>query len=510
MYLLAIDLGSTSIKAIIFDYQGNEISSGRRKTEVSFKEENNEKYAFWMPDDLWNRVSGAIKDAVSAIDDPGKIKGISVTGFACDGVPIDEKGEWIYPFISWHDSRTIEQFEWLEKNHRFEDIYLINGQKPWNLNTIFRNLWVKQHLPEIYKKIYKWLLIEDYINFKLCGIIATDYSLASTTLMFDQKNLEWSKTLFNLFDIRMDIYPDPKPTGTYLGEVDQKAAKVTGLKQGTPVVLGGLDGLLGVYAAAGDQSDSLVGVVGTYEHYHKCLEKPILRKEGLESTIICQAHVIKDKYDIYGVAVSSGVLEWFKDNLAAQEDREAKESGRNIWEILMEKAGNVSMGSGGIFMLTDIFGSTCPIQDNYSRGAFIGLTLSHTRSDMARAVMEGIVYELRRTMEDISEVSPAIWKMVGGAAASKVWPQIVADTTHLPVAIPSTTEAASCGAAILAGVGSGVFPDSETGYQNLIGAVTALEPNAANGKRYDELFQIYCAASDQMADSLVRLSDFGG
>ncbi|MCK5567970.1 MAG: hypothetical protein KAI62_08650, partial [Actinomycetia bacterium] len=340
----------------------------------------------------------------------------------------------------------------------------------WNLNTIFRNLWVKQHLPEIYKKIYKWLLIEDYINFKLCGIIATDYSLASTTLMFDQKKLRWSEKLFKLFDIRIDIYPDPKPTGTYLGEVDQKAAKVTGLKQGTPVVLGGLDGLLGVYAAAGDQSDSLVGVVGTYEHYHKCLEKPILRKEGLESTIICQAHVIKDKYDIYGVAVSSGVLEWFKDNLAAQEDREAKESGRNIWEILMEKAGNVSMGSGGIFMLTDIFGSTCPIQDNYSRGAFIGVSSRSKKEDFIRALMEGVNYkgfELYETIRKYTETSDKKVIVTGGGVRNKLWMQMKADICGKIIEVPEVEETTPLGAAMAAGIGIGVYKDFKDAYERV-------------------------------------------
>jgi xylulokinase len=224
MYLLAVDIGSTTIKSIIFDYEGNIISTGRRKTKVFYKEESGEKYAFWMPDDIWGKVCEAIRESINKIPNPAQIKSVTVTGFACDGVPIDEKGNWVYPFISWHDTRCIEQIEWLEKNIKFEEIYLINGQKPWLHNTIMRNIWIKLHMPEIYKKIYKWLLTEDYVNYRLCGAIATDYSLASTTLVFDQKSLKWSEKLFKIFDIDMAIYPDPKPSGTFLGEVSNQSS----------------------------------------------------------------------------------------------------------------------------------------------------------------------------------------------------------------------------------------------------------------------------------------------
>ncbi|MDZ7837371.1 MAG: FGGY family carbohydrate kinase [Actinomycetota bacterium] len=319
MYLMAIDIGSTSIKAAVYDYHGNLAASGRRKTEVVYQDQDGQHFAFWDPDNIWNCVTGSVKEAVSSLEKPQLIKGIAVTGFACDGVPIDKKGNCLYPFISWHDNRTLEQLEWFSQNADFKQIYKINGQKPWHLNTIFRNLWFKQNRPRLYEKIYKWLLIEDFINYKLCGEVATDYSLASTTLMLDQEKLEWSPELFDMFGLDMDIYPRPQPSGTYVGEVGAKAAGQTGLKEGTPVVLGGLDGLMGVYAAAGDQEDNLVGVIGTYEHYHKCMGRPILKEEGLDKSIICQAHVIKGKYGAYGVMVSSGVMEWFKDHLAGKE-----------------------------------------------------------------------------------------------------------------------------------------------------------------------------------------------
>jgi xylulokinase len=492
MYLLAVDIGSTTIKSIIFDYGGKIISTGRRKTEVFYKDEAGEKYAFWMPDNIWNNVCEAIKESVSKISNPAKIKSVTVTGFACDGVPIDEKGNWVYPFISWHDTRCIEQIEWLEKNIKFEEIYLINGQRPWLHNTIMRNIWIKLHMPEIYKKIYKWLLIEDYVNYKLCGTIATDYSLASTTLVFDQRSLKWSEKLFKFFDIDMAIYPDPKPSSTFLGEVSIQSANETGLMPGTPVILGGLDGLCGVYAAAGDQRKDLVGVVGTYEHYHKCIDEPILKQEGLDSSLICQAHILKDKYGVYGVTVSSGVLEWFKDNFCSEEVLEAGKSGENIWSLLMKKAKDSHIGSNGVFMLPDIFGSACPIQDNYSKGVFIGISGIAKKEDFLRAVVEGLNYKGYELYEAIKKYTGSKDDKVivtGGATRNEFWMQVKADMFGKVIEIPELEEATPLGAAMIGGVGIGVYEDFIDAFSRIKRTVKNYYPDEKSHNIYMEYYE---------------------
>ena len=491
MYMLAIDIGSTSIKSVIFDYEGNIISTGRRKTEVFYEKENSQKFAFWMPDNIWGNVCGAVKDSVSAIKEPGLIKSVSVTGFACDGVPIDREGNWIYPFISWHDTRCLEQVEWISNNFDFEEIYKINGQKPWLHNTILRNVWVKKHLPEIYRKTFKWLLIEDYINFMLCGAIATDYSLASTTLVFDQKNLAWSEKLFDMFDIEMDIYPDPKPSGTFLGEISYEASILTGLEKGTPVILGGLDGLCGVYATAGDQEDNLVGVIGTYEHYHKCLDQPILEKKGLLSSIICQAHVIKGKYGVYGVAVSAGILEWFRNVFCSEEERYAKENNKNIWDVLMEKASGAPVGSGGIFMLPDLYGSACPIQDNYSKGVFTGISPTSGKEDFIRAVIEGLNYKGFELYEAIRKYTSSESRKVvitGGATRNEFWMQLKSDVLGIELEVPDIGEATPLGAAMIGGIGVGIFEDFRDAFRKIKRKIKKYIPDKNNHRLYKKYY----------------------
>lgn len=488
MYLMAIDIGSTSIKAAIYDYSGHMVSSGRRKTEVVYKHQDGQEYAFWDPDNIWQCVTGASSEAVARLGRPELVKGVAVTGFACDGVPIDKQGKCLYPFISWHDNRTLEQLEWFSGQADYSRVYSINGQRPWHLNTIFRNLWFKQHQPRLYSRIYKWLLIEDFINFKLCGAIATDFSLASTTLMLDQKKLKWSKELFHLFDIDSDIYPQPRPSGTYLGEVSGQAGAQSGLKAGTPVVLGGLDGLLGVYAAAGDQEQHLVGVIGTYEHYHRCLSQPILKPEGLNQSIICQAHVIGGKYGAYGVMVSSGILEWFKDNLAGQEAVQSK----NIWEVLMQEAEESQAGSGGVFMLPDMFGSTCPIQDNYSRGAYIGINSRSSRQDLIRATVEGLNYkglELYQAIAGYTGAGSERIMVTGGATRNGFWMQNKADVYGKIIEVPQIEEATPLGAAMVAGIGVGVYRDFIHAYEQIEREVVTYEPDMKKHKKYDNYYQ---------------------
>ena len=190
MYLLGIDIGSTTIKAVIFRYNGNLVSMGRRETKLFV---NNEEY-FWKPEDIWQAVCESIKEAIANIEKPEQIKAVAVSGFGQDAVPLDKQGKCLYPFISWHDKKTGEQMNELLTKIGDREIYNISGAKPWHIHTIYRIMWLKKHEPSIYKKVFKWLPITDYINYKLCGSILTDFSEASTTSLLDQSDLNWSKT----------------------------------------------------------------------------------------------------------------------------------------------------------------------------------------------------------------------------------------------------------------------------------------------------------------------------
>ena len=213
-YLLGIDVGSTNLKAVLYDLKGDEVATASEPTQRVTPDSDHPDWAVWQPQQIWDGIAGSIKQVVSKINDPREIKGVAVTGMGMDGVPLDSNGDWLYPFISWHCPRTKPQMErWIE-TVGVEKQFPISGSPIWQFHTSYRLMWMKENQPEILSKTHKWVLIEDFINFMLCGEYATDYSMASSTSLFDQSAQQWSDELIDLAGIDKDLLCDAKPAGT--------------------------------------------------------------------------------------------------------------------------------------------------------------------------------------------------------------------------------------------------------------------------------------------------------
>ena len=191
-YLAGIDLGSTSLKAVIYDLDGHAVAHASRPTELVHPHREHPDWAIWRTEQIWGGVCESLREATSQIKNPGDIKAVAVTGMGMDGVPIGKDGRWLYPFISWHCPRTAPQQQWWLKHVGAEKQFSIGGNPIWAFNTALRILWMREHEPEILAQTDKWLLIEDFVNFMLCGEKATDYSMASSTLLFDQTRRAYS------------------------------------------------------------------------------------------------------------------------------------------------------------------------------------------------------------------------------------------------------------------------------------------------------------------------------
>ncbi|MCU0963350.1 MAG: FGGY family carbohydrate kinase, partial [Pirellulaceae bacterium] len=196
--LLGIDLGSTSLKAVAYDLDGNKLAAGSRPTERFHPDAAHPNWTVWEPAQIWQGSAAAIRDALAALPAGTRIRAVAVTGMGMDGVPVDESGQWLYPFISWHDPRTMPQLAWWLSHIGAEKQFSIGGNPVWAINSALRMLWVAEHEPEIYRRTHKWLLIEDFVNYQLCGRCVTDYSMASCTMLFDQRTLTWSDELLKL------------------------------------------------------------------------------------------------------------------------------------------------------------------------------------------------------------------------------------------------------------------------------------------------------------------------
>ena len=484
-YLAGIDLGSTSIKAIIYDLSGNAVASASRPTERFNPYPEHPDWAIWKPEQIWGGVCESLKEAVEQIDDPGNVKGVAVTGMGMDGVPIGKDGKWLYPFISWHCPRTEPQHKWWMENIGPEKQFEVGGNQIWVFNTALRLLWMAENEPEILAKTDKWLLIEDFVNFMLCGEYGTDHSMASTTLLFDQRKRVWSDEMIEKSGIDRRLLCDPQPSGTPLGKVHGEAAAVTGLAEGTPVVMGGHDYCCGTLPVGAFEPGVVLDVTGTWEIVVTALPEPVLTPEVRQMGIPVHSHVASpEMWSIMAAAVAADMLEWFRKEYGGDAD----------WDELMKLAEASPPGANGVMFLPHMSGSHCPVVDHQSMGAFVGLRNITTKGDMLRAIIEGLNYQFVQIVGGLGQslkVTPEKFVATGGATKNEFWMQNKADMIGKPIEASEVEEATPLGAAILAGIGVGLYKDVQDAYQQVRKGGKVYEPNLELTAKYRELFSVY-------------------
>ncbi|MBW8017593.1 MAG: hypothetical protein FVQ82_15550 [Planctomycetes bacterium] len=491
-YLMAIDLGSTSLKAVIYDLNGNIVSSAARPTE-QITPDGHPEWVIWDPDQIWNGSAAAVKEAVAGIDDASQIKAVAVTGMGMDGVPVDSNGNHLYPFISWHDPRTAGQAKWWNENIGAEKTFAITGFPTWAITAAMRILWMKENEPEIMAKADKWLLIEDFLNNKLCGAIATDRSMASCMLLMDQAKHQWSGELLAASGIEGTLLPPILPSASVLGKISPQASALTGLSTETTVVLGGHDHICGTLPVGAYKPGSLFDIIGTWESVITTIPSPEMNDAIRQSAICIQSHVAGDCYAAWGGAPSGESLEWFRSQFGFQAEQKAKEEG-NVWEHLLASLKDTAPGASGVMFLPHLSAAGCPITDPKSMGAFVGLSSTTTHADMLRAVIEGLNYqflEIRTAMESGLNCCFDNIIVSGGGSQNEFWIQNKADMLGLQIEVSNVQEATSLGAAMLAGIGIGLYENLDQAYDRVKKPKKVYAPDLELTTKYQSLFEIY-------------------
>ncbi|MCF7955009.1 MAG: hypothetical protein K9M75_04335 [Phycisphaerae bacterium] len=491
-YLMAIDLGSTSLKSLIFDLDGNIVSSASRPTQ-QITPDGHPEWVIWDPDQIWNGSAAAVKEALAAIDDPSHVKAVAVTGMGMDGVPVDSNGKHLYPFISWHDPRTAAQAQWWNENIGAEKTFKITGFPTWAIVAAMRILWMKENQPEIMFKADKWLLIEDFLNNKLCGAVATDRSMASCMLLMDQAKHRWSGQLLKDSGIEPSLMPPIMQSSTVLGKVSAQASALTGLSTETTVVLGGHDHICGTLPVGAYKPGTLFDIIGTWETVISTIPTPAMTDAIRQSAICIQSHVAPDCYAAWGGAPSGESLEWFRAQFGFQAEQKAKTEG-NVWQHLMASLSETSPGSSGAIFLPHLSAAGCPITDPKSMGAFVGLSSTTTHADMLRAVIEGLNYqflEIRQAMESGLNCRFDNIIVSGGGSQNQFWIQNKADMLGLPIQVSDVPEATPLGAAMLAGIGIGLYENLDQAFERVKKPTKVYNPNLELTAKYETLFEIY-------------------
>ncbi len=493
-YVMGVDIGSTSLKALIYDQTGNAVASASRPTEKFHPNPDHPEWTVWQPEQIWGGCATAMKEAVQQIGDPAAVKGVAVTGMGMDGAPMDENGACLYPFISWHDPRTLPQREWWEKHIGAEKVFSIGGNVLWPFSTALRLLWMAEHEPAILERTDKWMLIEDFLNYMLCGAQATDYTMASCTLLFDQRKLDWSAEMLAASGIDRRLLCDAHPSGTVIGAVHEAAANVTGLAPGTPVVLGGHDYLCGALPVGAFRPGVVLDVTGTWEIIMSAIPEPVLTPEVQRAGITVEAHAARGMYAAWGGSAAAEMVEWFKKEYGLFAECQARQEGGSAWDHLMQSAAEAPIGAQGTFFLPHMSATGCPVVDAKSRGAFVGLESLAKRGDMLRAIIEGLDYQFLdviRTMETGLSTSFEKIVAVGGAVRNAFWMQNKADVVGRPIEAPEVEEATPLGAAILAGIGIGMYKNEHDACEHVYKPGKLYEPSDNEHKRYAQRFAIY-------------------
>ena len=496
-FLLGIDVSTTATKALVIDERGNVITTASDEYEFFTPRP---LWAEQNPADWWRACVSAIRRVLEKIP-AREIAGIGLTGQMHGLVLLDAEGNVLRPCIMWNDQRTAKQCaEITELGGGAKNLLRLIGNPILPGFTAPKILWVREHEPHLYARAAHILLPKDYLRYKLTGAYATEVSDASGTALLDVAKRNWSDELLQAIDVPRAWLPDVFESSVVSAKISADAANETGLLQGTPVVGGGGDQAAQAVGTGIAQEGIVSVTLGTSGVVFASSDSYRLEPNGLLHAF---CHAVPNKWHLMGVMLSAaGSFRWFRDALGEQEKRNAESAKRDAYEILTQEAARADAGCEGLIFLPYLTGERTPYPDPHARGAFFGITLRHRKEHFVRAVLEGVAYGLRDSLElmralglNISQVRAS-----GGGARSELWRQILADVFNSEIALVNITEGAAFGAALLAGVGAGVYANVEDACARTI-HVTDSVTQGENVQVYDDFYQVYRGLYPALKDS---------
>lgn len=497
--LLGIDIGTSSCKVAVFHKDGSVVAQKTGYYQVYYPQKG---WAEQNPDEWWQEVCKAIKcmieeDRIDASD----IAGIGIDGQSWSAIPIDKEGTVLCNTPIWMDTRASEICEELKDSE--ESIFAVCGNPLQPSYTLPKILWYKKHLPSVYGKIDKILQSNSFIAYRLTGQISQDKSQGYGYQCFNMHTGEWDKELCEKLGIEPSMLPDIYDCHQVVGYVTKEAAAETGLLEGTPVVAGGLDAACGTLGAGVIKSGQTQEQGGQAGGMSICIDE-----YSADKRLILSYHVVPDTWLLQGGTVGGGgVVKWFEQEFGAAEREIARQKGIHSFEEMSCEADTVVPGSEGLVFLPYMAGERSPIWDTHAKGVYFGLDFSKTRAHMIRSSFEGVAYSLRHNLEIAQHTGATIHTLhaMGGAANSEVWTQIKADVTGKEIAVPASDTATTLGAAILAGVGVGVYESFDEAVKETVKIKRIHKPDLEKHEAYQKYFDIYLELYEKLKDTMKKL-----
>jgi xylulokinase len=478
--LLGLDMGSTNVKAVAYEPDGRAVAQASVPTVTHYPRPT---WAFFRPDELWSSAARVIRDVTARIDDPRRIAGVAVASMAEAGVPLDASGEPAYDAIAWFDRRTIPQRDRLGREIGEEELFARTGLSLQPIWSLCKLLWIKDNEPEAWSRSVRWLNIADFIAYNLSGEVATDWSLASRTLAFDIRRRVWEGDILRSAGVPESLFAPAVPSGTRIGSVNANAAAATGLPLGTAVVAGGHDHVCGALAAGVVERGQVLDSMGTAEALFLALDAPLSNPSLGRMGYTQGAHVAAGRYYANGGIYTSGAsIEWLRSAVGGMDH-----------EAFVAEAAATPVGSLGTTFIPHLRLSNAPNVDARARAAFIGLTSDSARGTLARAVLEGLAYEGRATLEPLLDLAglpktPKI-AVIGGGAKNDLLLRIKASVMQTSLHVLDIEEGTALGAAILGGLGAGIYLDVADALASIRRRPRVIEPEPESAVFYDTIFR---------------------
>lgn len=461
---LGIDVGTTNLKVMAFDGNG-ELLSAYSESTPCFHLGN--RSAEMDPVMIWESVKKGLKCVCGSVD--GTIRSLGVSSMGEAGILCDGSGQPLYPFIAWYDIRPKKVLDKFMEKITPEEVFAETGQIPAVKYGLMKLLWMKEQHPELYEKASHWLSVEDWILYCLTGKYATDYSIAARTMAFNPITKDWSDRILSMVGVDKNLFSKPYPGGTQIGRINPELADELKIPADITVSTGGHDHACAAIAVNILESQCILDSMGTAEVLMMASEKPLLCKEAFEKQYCVYPHCGERLYRIVTSNQSCGAcIEWYLNTYGRLIRQGAEESGENPYEELTGIAAEKDESSSEVLFLPFIRGS---VESEYIKGTFIGLRDQDTECDYIRAVFDGLGYEIRTQIEgfhSLTGIAIEKVKVVGGPSKSSYIMKRKALTQNCEIQTPVCSEAAAKGAALLGAIARGdySFSDIEMFYQS--------------------------------------------
>lgn len=503
-YLIGVDLGTSGTKTVLFDEKGTVIAS--KTIEYPLYQEKN-GWAEQEPEDWWRAARDTIRGVIEEAGiDSGDIAGLGISGQMHGLVMLDENGQVLRRSIIWCDQRTAAECEEMTEKVGAKRLIEITANPALTGFTASKILWVRNHQPELYERCAHILLPKDYVRYMLTGDFATEVSDASGMQLLDIPGRCWSEEVCHKLGIDMALLPKVYESPEVTGVISEEAAALTGLKAGTPVVGGAGDNAAAAVGTGVVEDGKAFTTIGTSGVVFAHTDRITIDPQGRVHTFCC---AVPGAWHVMGVTQGAGLsLKWFRDTFCASEVETAKGMGVDPYYLMDKEAERSPIGCNRLLYLPYLMGERTPHLDPDCRGVFFGLSAMHTKYDMLRAVMEGVTYSQRDSVEVLRSmgVEPKEMLACGGGGTSPLWRQMLADTYHCPVRTVKSKEGPALGAAILAAVGAGLYPSVPEACRQLIRTNEPQDPIEEHVPLYEAYYQVYRSLYPVLKDRFKALA----